>query len=158
MTVAAGWVGSSTVGETGQRWMSVAGPALQLGVPFWMSTLSGRSISISFNITGTYGGDATGLYYGFNSALGLGFVSGNYYGRQIIGFYTKIPTVNGQQTVTCLILAGAMSGSVSLVVFGGRYQFDYNPAYGGYVNGDINLATNMTTTFMQGMPTLTITT
>ncbi len=158
MTIAAGWVGSNTVGETGQRWMSAAGPALQLGVPFWMSTLPGRSTSISFSITGAYGADATGLYYGYNSVLGIGYVSGNYYGRQIVGFFTKVPTVNDQQTVTCLMLAGAMSGSVSLIVFGSRYQFDFNPTYGGYINADVNLATNMATTFIQGTPTLTITT
>lgn len=39
-----GWIGSSAVAETGQRWMSAAGSAVRIGVPFWMSQMAGQSV------------------------------------------------------------------------------------------------------------------
>ncbi|QZI78825.1 hypothetical protein 101112UKE3-1_129 [Escherichia phage vB_EcoM-101112UKE3-1] len=41
-----GWIGSSSVNETGQRWMSQAAGQLRLGVPCWMSQFAGRSREI----------------------------------------------------------------------------------------------------------------
>ncbi|AND76190.1 hypothetical protein MX01_245 [Escherichia phage MX01] len=41
-----GWIGSSAVNETGQRWMSQAAGQLRLGVPCWMSQFAGRSREI----------------------------------------------------------------------------------------------------------------
>ncbi|WP_434426201.1 hypothetical protein [Enterobacter hormaechei] len=43
MTIASGWIGSSAVGETAQRWMSAAGQTINVGVPFWMSALAGKA-------------------------------------------------------------------------------------------------------------------
>ncbi|EAR9329218.1 TPA: hypothetical protein R4G38_003172 [Salmonella enterica subsp. enterica serovar Kentucky] len=34
MTINSGWVGSSAVSETGQRWMSAAGRSVRVGTPF----------------------------------------------------------------------------------------------------------------------------
>ncbi|MEG2434043.1 MAG: hypothetical protein RSB25_20630 [Acinetobacter sp.] len=48
MAISSGWVGSSAVNETGQRWMSAAGNAVRIGAPFWMSQMIGQSV---YNIT-----------------------------------------------------------------------------------------------------------
>lgn len=45
-----GWIGSSAVTETGQRWMSAAGNAVRIGTPFYMSRMAGQSV---YNITFT---------------------------------------------------------------------------------------------------------
>ncbi|HHR4773461.1 TPA: hypothetical protein ACS55J_005293 [Salmonella enterica] len=44
MAIGVGWVGSQAVAETGQRWMSAAGSAVKVPVPFWMSSLVGKSV------------------------------------------------------------------------------------------------------------------
>lgn len=44
MAIGSGWVGSQSVAETGQRWMSAAGAAVRTPVPFWMSSLVGKSV------------------------------------------------------------------------------------------------------------------
>lgn len=36
-----GWIGSSAVTQTGQRWMGAAGESLNLSKPFWMSQMAG---------------------------------------------------------------------------------------------------------------------
>ena len=41
-----GWIGTSAVTETGQRWMSAASRELRLGNPSWMSQFAGRSREI----------------------------------------------------------------------------------------------------------------
>ncbi|CAH1615631.1 tail fiber protein; host specificity [Escherichia phage UGJNEcP4] len=41
-----GWIGTSAVAETGQRWMSAASRELRLGNPSWMSQFAGRSREI----------------------------------------------------------------------------------------------------------------
>ncbi|ENB5604994.1 receptor-recognizing protein, partial [Shigella flexneri] len=38
-----GWIGTSAVAETGQRWMTAASRELRLGNPSWMSQFAGRS-------------------------------------------------------------------------------------------------------------------
>lgn len=50
MAIGSGWVGSSAVATTGQRWMSAAGSAVKVGTPFWMSGLVGKSTA-DFTIT-----------------------------------------------------------------------------------------------------------
>lgn len=47
MAVQAGWVGSSAVAETGQRWMSQARTTLRLPAAGWMSEMVGKT---KFNI------------------------------------------------------------------------------------------------------------
>ncbi|QXN75949.1 long-tail fiber adhesin [Escherichia phage BF15] len=41
-----GWIGTSAVAETGQRWMTAASRELRLGNPSWMSQFAGRSREI----------------------------------------------------------------------------------------------------------------
>lgn len=50
MAIKAGWVGSSAVSETGQRWMSAAMQAVRLGRPAYMSAMVGRSKEIHYSI------------------------------------------------------------------------------------------------------------
>lgn len=49
-----GWIGSSSVNETGQRWMSQAAGQLRLGVPCWMSQFAGRSREIIHTVTANH--------------------------------------------------------------------------------------------------------
>ncbi|HDJ1984853.1 TPA: hypothetical protein PPS74_004945, partial [Salmonella enterica subsp. enterica serovar Concord] len=51
MTINSGWVGSSAVSETGQRWMSAAGRSVRVGTPFWMRTLVGKSREQVINVS-----------------------------------------------------------------------------------------------------------
>ncbi|HBL5511014.1 TPA: receptor-recognizing protein, partial [Enterobacter hormaechei] len=51
MAIGSGWVGSSAVSETGQRWMSAAGSAVRVGTPFWMGTLVGKSREQVINVS-----------------------------------------------------------------------------------------------------------
>ncbi|AXD22175.1 MULTISPECIES: hypothetical protein [Enterobacteriaceae] len=44
MAIGSGWVGSSAVSTTGQRWMSAAGSKVKVGTPFWMSSLVGKAM------------------------------------------------------------------------------------------------------------------
>lgn len=50
MSIQSGWVGSSAVSETGQRWMSAAMQAVRLGRPAYMSAMVGRSKEIHYSI------------------------------------------------------------------------------------------------------------
>lgn len=50
MAISSGWVGSSAVNETGQRWMSAAMEAVRLGRPAWMSQMVGRSKEVYYSI------------------------------------------------------------------------------------------------------------
>lgn len=49
-----GWIGSSSVNETGQRWMSQAAGQLRLGVPCWMSQFAGRSREIIHTVSANH--------------------------------------------------------------------------------------------------------
>lgn len=61
--VSGGWVGSSAVNETGQRWMSAARTTLGLGAAGWMSELVGKSKS-SKMVIGT--GSFVSTYFGYS--------------------------------------------------------------------------------------------
>lgn len=50
MAIKSGWVGSSAVSETGERWMSAAMQAVRLGRPAYMSAMVGRSKEIHYSI------------------------------------------------------------------------------------------------------------
>lgn len=49
-----GWIGTSAVAETGQRWMSAASRELRLGNPSWMSQFAGRSREIIHTLGGDH--------------------------------------------------------------------------------------------------------
>lgn len=50
MAISSGWVGSSAVSETGQRWMSAAMEAVRLSRPAYMSAMVGRSKEVYYSI------------------------------------------------------------------------------------------------------------
>ncbi|UWM66545.1 hypothetical protein [Enterobacter sp. CP102] len=143
MTIASGWIGSSAVGETAQRWMSAAGPTINVGVPFWMSALAGKSKGLKIVVARTQIGvlppGVKGpqpfpiLAFGFLKGKG-GSVIGDYSGREVTGLY-----FDNAYGYVRFILAGAMSGSVSLVIAGTRYSFAYNSNYSAYVVQNTNL-------------------
>lgn len=66
-----GWIGTSAVAETGQRWMSAAGSAVRIGAPFWMSQMANQSVyNISIPIYERYYNNARyrGCWlYGWNA-------------------------------------------------------------------------------------------
>lgn len=145
MTIASGWIGSSAVGETAQRWMSAAGPTINVGVPFWMSALAGKSKGLKVAVARTQIGilppGVRGpqpypiLAFGYLQGKG-GSVVGNYSGREVTAFYFE----NANNYVR-FIVSGGMSGSVSLVVGGARYTFTYNSTYGAYIAKNSTLQT-----------------
>lgn len=136
MTIASGWIGSSAVGETAQRWMSAAGPAINVGVPFWMSTLAGKSKGLKVTVARTQIGilppGVKGpqqypiLAFGFLQGKG-GSVVGNYSGREVTSCYFE--NANGYFRFA---VSGGMSGSISLVIGGARYSVPYNSSLSCY--------------------------
>ena len=50
MAIKSGWVGSSAVSETGQRWMAAAMKAVRLNPPAYMSAMVGRSKEIHYSV------------------------------------------------------------------------------------------------------------
>ncbi|PEH74290.1 receptor-recognizing protein [Edwardsiella tarda] len=51
-----GWIGSSAVAETGERWMSAARRAVRLSPSGWMSEMAGRSKEILVTLNGSNNG------------------------------------------------------------------------------------------------------
>lgn len=45
-----GWIGTSAVTETGQRWMSAAMRAVRVSVPGWMGSMAGKSVEKAYSI------------------------------------------------------------------------------------------------------------
>lgn len=65
--VSGGWVGSSAVAETGQRWMSAARTSLRLPAAGWMSEMVNRSTFNTVMNVGTGRNSwGSGSSYGFN--------------------------------------------------------------------------------------------
>lgn len=134
-----GWIGSSAVAETGQRWMSAAGSAVRIGVPFWMSGMAGQSVyNISIPI---YGRQYNGIRYrgcwmygwylpfskpGGNAAPG-GSYNGLAYGTCVAmqafdGEYSVLTIQNGPAANFRLTLD---DGAVFNFVDTGRYDSGY---------------------------------
>lgn len=60
-----GWIGSSAVNETGQRWMSAAGAAVRRPAPFYMSQLANQSKFNTVMTIGSFDNESYGRNYGF---------------------------------------------------------------------------------------------
>ncbi|MGL4523810.1 MAG: hypothetical protein ACRCWQ_14780 [Bacilli bacterium] len=65
-SVASGWVGSSAVSETGQRWMAQARTSLKLGAAGWMSEMIGKRSKPAYYLSGS----ATTSQYGWSYDTG----------------------------------------------------------------------------------------
>lgn len=70
MAVGSGWVGSSAVTETGQRWMSAARTALRLSTAGWMSEMVGKSKEFVINVTANDNYDRDTLVNAMSAACG----------------------------------------------------------------------------------------
>lgn len=137
MTIASGWIGSSAVGETAQRWMSAAGPTINVGVPFWMSTLAGKSKGVKLTIgvkqvgvlpPGVHGPQPFPIFEaGYDKSANIGSLTGNYNGREIIALF-------GSNAYSAIImrLSGAMSGSIVVRIAGAAYTLTYDSSLGGF--------------------------
>lgn len=69
--IGGGWVGSSAVAETGQRWMSVARTTVQLGAAGWMSEMAGKSrMTHTINIQHLYAQSQN--FYGYHEPSSFG--------------------------------------------------------------------------------------
>lgn len=124
MPVSSGWVGSSAVSNTGDRWMSAAGGKLRLPTPFWMSQMVGRS---RFNYQVRIGhwrtemrGDAFGYAYGQagsispNSLMGytvLLFGPGEYMHQLIVSVNNH--AINGRRARVSVEGLGTWEGTFS---------------------------------------------
>lgn len=84
-----GWIGQSVVDETGERSMIDAAPILGLTVPFWMSSMAGKSAyNLKFTVYDRMYNDAryrgqwgVGWYSPFSKPSGYAAVEGNFEGR-----------------------------------------------------------------------------
>lgn len=75
-----GWIGSSAVNETGQRWMSAAGAAVRRPAPFYMSQLANQS-KFNFQFICAVPGTWAGVDVGYGGSITL-----NATGHQISTF------------------------------------------------------------------------
>lgn len=70
MPVQSGWVGSSAVTETGQRWMSAARTTLRLNAAGWMSEMVGKSKEYVINVGASDNYDRDALVNAMRTACG----------------------------------------------------------------------------------------
>ncbi|USL85757.1 distal long tail fiber assembly catalyst [Enterobacter phage fGh-Ecl01] len=83
-----GWIGSSAVDETGERWMAQAGSKVRLTPPFWMSQMAGLSVyNIRFTVYERYynntryrGQWGVGWYHFASKPSGYPAIEGNFEG------------------------------------------------------------------------------
>lgn len=128
MAIGSGWVGSSAVATTGQRWMSAAGSAVKVGTPFWMSGLVGKSTADFTITTGRSTYDARVQVTNMQWVV----VSTNY-----TGFATATGSI---QNVLSNVITVRPTGSLSGSLFGCEIRHFYQPSgyqnlYLGLVNG-----------------------
>lgn len=141
MAISGGWVGSSAVGVTGQRWISAAGSSVRVGTPFHMSTLVGKATTDFTVVTGR-------STYTIRQHIPNG---------QIIAMplnYTGYAVASGsiQNVLGNSVIAVNATGSLSGSLFGCEIRHFYQPSgytnlYIGLVNGpaqNFNLSLNGT--------------
>ena len=133
-----GWIGSSAVTETGQRWMSAAGNAVRIGTPFYMSRMAGQSV---YNITVTiyeryynntrYRGQwGVGWYLPYSKPSGNGQVQGSYNG---LAFGTCVCTQADYRYSVLSIQNGPAINLRLTFDDGGVFDFENNGTIdGGY--------------------------
>ncbi|EFN0061508.1 MULTISPECIES: receptor-recognizing protein [Enterobacteriaceae] len=104
-----GWIGSSAVSETGQRWMSAARTTVQLSAAGNMSQMAGRSKEIYYSI---------GANHNYNKDTLISYL-------RSVGSTPVVVTITGDlvstsSTVPCLDFPGDLSNSyINLVINGG---------------------------------------
>lgn len=116
MAIGSGWVGSSGVSTTGQRWMSAAGSKVKVNTPFWMSGLVGKAVQDFTMVVGN------STYDIMMQATNTQWVTGTmYYGGYsnnstttgaalaISGTNARIPSINATGSVSGTLLGCAIT-------------------------------------------------
>ncbi|HBL9113083.1 TPA: receptor-recognizing protein [Enterobacter hormaechei] len=132
MAIGSGWVGSSAVSETGQRWMSAAGSAVRVGTPFWMGTLVGKSREQVINVSANSNYSWSTL---INQIKSLG-VTGNAFRVNITG-----TIVSSSTGAPCLNFTSELASCayILLVINSGQMVLGRGGNGGGGGNGDANI-------------------
>ncbi|ELD1608249.1 putative receptor-recognizing phage tail fiber adhesin (plasmid) [Escherichia coli] len=138
MSIVSGWVGSSSVTETSQRWVSAAGAAVRVGTPFSMSNLVGKSV-VDFTMT-----PARSSY-----TVTQGMIKGMTTTVNFSGFAVAAGSIqNVVSNVASVKAAGTLSGSLFGCEIRHFYQVSNNQKlFLGLVNGpaqNFNLSLNGT--------------
>ncbi|HCQ6946065.1 TPA: receptor-recognizing protein, partial [Enterobacter hormaechei] len=132
MAIGSGWVGSSAVNETGQRWMSAAGRAVQVSPPFWIKTLVGKSREQVINVSANNNYSWSTLVSQIKS---LG-VKDNAFRVNITG-----TIVSSSTGAPCLNFTSELAGCayILLVINSGQMVLGRGGNGGGGGNGDANI-------------------
>ncbi|WP_431608245.1 hypothetical protein [Enterobacter asburiae] len=126
-----GWIGSSAVTETGQRWMSAAGNAVRIGTPFYMSRMAGQSVyNITFTVYERYYNNAryrgqwgVGWYSPYSKPNGNGQVQGSFNGN---AFGTCVSAQFSNEISVITIQNGPAVNLRLTMDDGGVFDFDNN--------------------------------
>lgn len=133
-----GWIGSSAVTETGQRWMSAAGNAVRIGTPFYMSRMAGQSVyNINFTVYERYYNNAryrgqwgVGWYSPYSKPSGYPAVSGDFNGN---AFGTVVSAQSNNEISVISIQNGPAVNLRLTMDDGGVFDFENNGRIdGGY--------------------------
>lgn len=125
ITKVPGWIGSSAVSETGQRWMSAARTTVQLSAAGNMSQMGGRSKEIYYTI---------GANHNYNKDTLISYL-------RSVGSTPVVVTITGDlvsisSTVPCLDFPGDLSNSyINLVINSGVTVYGRGGNGGNKSNG-----------------------
>lgn len=122
MPVSSGWVGSSAVAETGQRYMSAARTTLRLSAAGWMSEMIGKSKANAIMTVGKYtNGPITALGYIGSGQTATGSMTGNIGGYTVLSLSTS--TIGGQYPAATLVLSTMPNKNWVLNIDGTNFTF-----------------------------------
>lgn len=168
-----GWIGSSAVSETGQRWMYQAGQALRLTPPFYMSQFAGRSVEVTITLGSNHSYDRNDLITklrALGSTPAVVVISGDLVaqntGVPCLEFPSNLPNeyvhlrVNaniygrGGQGGTAGVNVGQNGGPCILNSFGTRLRIENNAAIcgGGGGGGGARVGKNLASGGSGGRP------
>lgn len=106
-----GWIGSSAVNETGQRWMSAARTALRLPAAGWMSQMAGQSKEFRVTIAGSdHNFNTNTLHQWMLNAAGGSWPSGNIVWRIVVNSGVQLVSINTGNA--CMWFGGGIQGRV----------------------------------------------
>jgi len=126
-----GWIGSSAVDETGERWMAQAGAKVRLTTPFWMSQMAGQSVyNINFTVYERYynnnryrGQWGVGWYSPYSKPSGYPAVDGSFNGNP---FGTVVASQSTPDISVITIQNGPAVNLRLTMDDGGVFDFDNN--------------------------------
>ncbi|UCR92150.1 hypothetical protein LPLM1_00015 [Listeria phage LPML1] len=122
MAIGSGWVGSSAVAETGQRWMSAARTTVRLSASGWMSELVGKSKADAIMTVGKYtNGAITALGYIAGGQTATGSLTGTIGGYRVDSLSTA--TLGGQYPAATMVLSTMPNKNWVLNIDGTNFTF-----------------------------------